>query len=158
MHSLGGSSFVYRLTTQQNMSFGGEIEDLKRKLIYLETREMLESELELLQAEIKNKTLQIKKLESEYQDVITASQKEQTVSTETKTTAPSNEPEKTESSVSALSEVTSWVALDGYCASNKQGFKEISINEITGEFSLFNYYKIPSNPTTSLSLQPDLNW
>ena len=88
------------LTTQQNMSFGGEIEDLKKKLIYLETREMLESELELLQAEIKNKTLQIKKLESEYQDVITASQKEQTVSTETKTTAPSNEPEKTESSVS----------------------------------------------------------
>jgi len=36
------------LTTQQNMSFGGEIEDLKKKLIYLETREMLESELELL--------------------------------------------------------------------------------------------------------------
>ena len=46
----------------------------------------------------------------------------------------------------AFSRCTVWVvALDGYCASNKQGFKEISINEITGEFSLFNYYKIDPN-------------
>ncbi len=60
------------MTTHQNLSHAGEIEDLKRKLEYLELKEVLESDLELLQAQIKNKTLQIKKLDSDYKDVISA--------------------------------------------------------------------------------------
>ena len=62
------------------MSFADEIEDLKRKLEYLESKALLDSELELLQAQIKNKHLEIKKLDSDYKDVITATPKEETVS------------------------------------------------------------------------------
>ena len=41
------------MTTHQNLSHAGEIEDLKRKLEYLELKEVLESDLELLQAQVK---------------------------------------------------------------------------------------------------------
>ena len=80
------------LTTHQNLSHADEIADLKRKLEYLENRQVLDSELELLQAQIKNKKLQINKLESDYQDVITAAPAEQTVSPKAETPAPSSEP------------------------------------------------------------------
>ena len=43
------------LTTHQNLSHADEIDDLKRKLEYLELKQVLESDLELLQAQIKTK-------------------------------------------------------------------------------------------------------
>ena len=133
------------LTTYQNLSHADEIADLKRKLEYLETRQVLDAELELLQAQIKNKNLQINKLESDYQDVITATPAEQTVSLKAETPAPSSEPASSEpaSSEPASSEPAfvgkgadyEWTASDGRCGDNRQMFRDIMVDEY-GNFSL----------------------
>ena len=53
------------------VSLADEISDLKRKLEYLETKELLETELQLLEAQVKSKRLEIQKLASDYEDVHT---------------------------------------------------------------------------------------
>ena len=94
------------LTTHQNLSHADEIENLKRKLEYLETRQVLDAELELLQAQIKNKKLQINKLDSDYKDVITATPKEQTVSPQSE---PVSESEKVEAATPVEDKNRKWV-------------------------------------------------
>ena len=51
------------------VSLADEISDLKRKLEYLEAKELLETELQLLEAQVKSKKLEIQKLASDYEDV-----------------------------------------------------------------------------------------
>jgi hypothetical protein len=94
------------LTTYQNLAHADELGDHKRKLEYLELKEVLESDLELLQAQIKNKTLQIKKLDSDYKDVVTTAPKEQTVSPQSK---PVSESEKVEAVTLVEDEKREWV-------------------------------------------------
>ena len=60
------------LTTYQNLSRADEISDLKRKLEYLEAKKILETELQLLEAQTKNKKAEIQKLTSDYEDVLGA--------------------------------------------------------------------------------------
>ena len=122
------------LTTHQNLSHADEIDDLKRKLEYLELKQVLESDLELLQAQIKNKTLQIKKLDSDYKDVITAAPKEQTVSPQPE---PVSKSEKVEAVTPVEDENREWVVSKlkaGQCAGWTMDMDSLDISE-DGSFS-----------------------
>ena len=122
------------LTTHQNLSHADEIADLKRKLEYLENRQVLDSELELLQAQLKNKTLQIKKLDSDYKDVITAAPKEETVSPQPE---PVSESEKVEAVTPVEDENREWVVSKlrvGLCRGWTMDMASLDISE-DGSFS-----------------------
>ncbi len=123
--------------------YADEIELLERKLEYLKVKQALDLELKIVKAKLK-------KLSQDYSDV--ADTKLSTATTnasEAKQSEALTEvvevPDGAVATDNSGSEVTHWVASDGHCSSNRQAFKEISINEVTGEFSLFNYFK--NNPS-----------
>ena len=89
------------------VSLADEISDLKRKLEYLEAKERLDTELQLLEAQVKSKRQEIQELTSGYQDVLTDAPKAGTVSSEP---APATEPESVETAAPVESGKREWVA------------------------------------------------